>query len=112
MHGLGEYVETSEELERLKKSIEDAPTRSQKQEMEKLLERVQCRQDAIRSAAVVLFDRLGGKVDFDIDEKFGITAQDRARVSSGLINNLKSPAHEVVRFLVEEAQSDFISGRA
>ena len=110
-HGLNEYKETADELDRLKQVYDEAPTRSQKKDVEKLLDRVQCRQDAIRSAAVVLFNRLGGNVDMDIEKVFGITDKDVAKVSSGLANTNKAPAQEVVQFLIEEAQSDFINGR-
>ncbi len=110
-HGLNEYNETTHELDRLQQVYNDAPTRSQKKDVEKLLDRVQCRQDALRSAAVVLFNRLDGKVDLDIERVFGITDKDVAKVSSGIANSNRAPAQEVVQFLIEEAQSDFISGR-
>ena len=110
-HGLNEYNETTDEIDRLQQVYNDAPTRSQKQDVEKLLDRVQCRQDALRSAAVVLFNRLDGKVEMDIERVFGITEKDVAKVSSGIANHNKAPAQEVVQFLIEEAQSDFINGR-
>lgn len=110
-HGLNEYNETASELDRLQQVYADAPTNSQKQDVEKLLDRVQCRQDAIRSAAVVLFNRLEGKVDIDVERVFGITDKDVAKVSSGIANSQRAPAQEVVQFLIEEAQSDFINGR-
>lgn len=112
VHGLREYNETTEEIDRLQQVYADAPTKAQKKDVEKLLDRVQCRQDALRSAAVVLFNRLGGKVDMDIERIFGITDKDVAKVSSGIANSKKAPAQEVVKFLIEEAQSDFINGRA
>ncbi len=111
-HGLNEYNETTTELDRLQQVYNDAPTRSQKQDVEKLLDRVQCRQDALRSAAVVLFNRLEGKVEMDVERVFGITDKDVAKVSSGIANSARAPAQEVVQFLIEEAQSDFINGRA
>ncbi len=110
-HGLNEYNETTDELDRLQQVYNDAPTRSQKQDVEKLLDRVQCRQDALRSAAVVLFNQLDGQVDMDVERVFGITNKDVAKVSSGIANHNKAPAQEVVQFLIEEAQSDFINGR-
>ncbi len=110
-HGLNEYNETTDELDRLQQVYNDAPTRSQKQDVEKLLDRVQCRQDALRSAAVVLFNQLDGQVDMDVERVFGITDKDVAKVSSGIANHNKAPAQEVVQFLIEEAQSDFINGR-
>ena len=110
-HGLNEYNETTDEIDRLQQVYNDAPTRSQKEDIEKLLDRVQCRQDAIRSAAVVLFNRLDGKVDIDVERVFGITDKDVAKVSSGIANSNRAPAQEVVQFLIEEAQSDFINGR-
>lgn len=112
VHGLNEYNETSQELGRLQQVFDNAPTKAQKADVEKLLDRVQCRQDALRSAAVVLYNRLEGKVDLDIGKYFGITDKDVAKVSSGITNSHQTPAHEVVQFLIEEAQSDFISGRA
>ena len=112
VHGLKEYNETTDELDRLQQVYNDAPTRSQKEDVEKLLDRVQCRQDALRSAAVVLFNRLGGNVDLDVEQVFGITDKDVAKVSSGIANSTRAPAQEVVQFLIEEAQSDFINGRA
>jgi len=112
VHGLKEYNETSDELDRLKTIHNDAPTRSQKEDVEKMMDRVQCRQDALRSAAVVLFNRLDGNVDLDVEQVFGITDKDVAKVSSGIANSKRAPAQEVVQFLIEEAQSDFINGRA
>jgi predicted component of type VI protein secretion system len=112
VHGLNEYNETSDELGRLKQVHENAPTKAQRKDVEKLLDRVQCRQDALRSAAVVLFNKLGGNVDLDVKKVFGITDKDIAKVSSGIANSRQNPANEVVQFLIEEAQSDFISGRA
>ena len=111
-HGLNEYKETADELGRLRKIYDDAPTKAQKKDVEKLLDRVQCRQDALRSAAVVLFNKLGGNVDIDVEKVFDITEKDIAKVSSGIANSRQNPANEVVQFLIEEAQSDFISGRA
>ena len=111
VHGLNEYNETAQELKALKKAVKKAPTRSQKEDAKKLRDRVQCRQDALRSAAAVLFNRLDGAVEIDINETFGITEQDIAKVSAGIANNRQNPAQEVVQFLIEEAQSDFISGR-
>lgn len=111
VHGLKEYRETSEEIGRLKSELADATTKVQKQDVEKLLDRVQCRLDALRSAAVVLYNRLEGDVDLDVQDEFGITDSDVAKVSSGFTNNRKSPANEVVQFLIEEAQSDYINGR-
>ena len=112
IHGLNEYNDTTQELDRLQQVYNDVPTRSQKDDVSKLLDRVQCRQDALRSAAVVLYNRLGGKVDINIERVFGITDKDVAKVSSGIANSNRAPAQEVVQFLIEEAQSDFINGRA
>jgi len=112
VHGLNEYNETTLELDRLQQAYDDAPTHSQKDDVSKLVERVQCRQDALRSAAVVLFNRLDGNVNINVKEVFGITDKDVAKVSSGIANSTRAPAQEVVQFLIEEAQSDFINGRA
>lgn len=111
VYGLKEYRETSEEISRLKTELEDAATKVQKQDVEKLLDRVQCRLDALRSAAVLLYNRLDGEVDLDVEDEFGITDSDVAKVSSGFVDQRKSPANAVVQFLIEEAQSDFINGR-
>jgi len=111
VNGLKEYNETSEELDRLRQVYDEAPSKSQKNDVEKLLDRVQCRQDALRSAAVVLYNQIGGNVDLDIEQVFGITDKDVAKVSSGIANSNRAPAQEVVQFLIEEAQSDFINGR-
>lgn len=111
VHGLREYNETTEELDRLQQVYSDAPTKSQKADVEKLLDRVQCRQDAIRSAAVVLFHRLGNS-DVNLQNVFGVTDKDIAKVAAGLANDRQNPAQQVVQFLVEEAESDFINGRA
>ena len=48
----------------------------------------------------------------DVERVFGITDKDVAKVSSGIANSARAPAQEVVQFLIEEAQSDFINGRA
>ena len=111
VHGLNEYRETTQELERLKQMVTEAASRTQRQDIEKLLDRVQCRQDALKSAAVLLLQRLGGKTDIDVHDVFSITDVDQARVS-GMSSTKQSPANEVARFLIEEAQSDFIAGRA
>ncbi len=111
VHGLNEYRETTQELERLKQMVTEAASRTQRQDIEKLLDRVQCRQDALKSAAVLLLQRLGGKTDIDVHDVFSITDVDQARVS-GMSSTRQSPANEVARFLIEEAQSDFIAGRA
>ncbi len=112
VHGLREYNETTEELDRLNQVYADAPTKSQKQDVEKLLDRVQCRQDAIRSAAVVLLHKLGNNADINLQNVFGVTEKDIAKVAAGIANHRDTPAQQVVQFLVEEAESDFINGRA
>ncbi len=112
VHGLREYNETTQEIDRLHQAYSDAPTKSQKAEVEKLLDRVQCRQDAIRSAAVVLFHKLGNQADINIQNVFGVTEKDIAKVAAGVANNRETPAQQVVQFLIEEAESDFINGRA
>ena len=112
VHGLDEYRETTEELERLQVAVDTAQTRMQKREFEEQLNRHRCRQDALRSAAVVLGNRLAGESNAEIFAAFAITDKDRAKVSSGLTDPRQCPAHELARFLIEEAQSDFVTGRA
>ena len=111
VHGLREYNETNQELDRLQQAFSDAPTKSQKADVEKLRDRVQCRQDAIRSAAVVLFHKLGENADVNIENVFGVTEKDIAKVAASVANNRETPAQQVVQFLVEEAESDIINGR-
>ena len=99
-HGLEEYRETTMEVERIKAAIEAAPTRMQKRENEELLNRYRCRQNALRSAAVVLASRLDIAESPKIYQDFAIT------------DPRQCPAHELARYFIEEAQNDFIMGRA
>ncbi len=111
VHGLEEYRETTIEVERLKKLIEEAPSRLQKRDNEELLSRYICRQDALRGAAVVLAQQLADEETPKIYEEFSISASDRSKVSSGITDPRQCPAHELARYFVEEAQSDFVMGR-
>ncbi len=110
--GLEEYRETTIEVDRLMGAIEKAPTKLQKRESEELLSRYICRQDALRSAAVVLAGQLDATESPRIFDEFAITDKDRAKVSSGLTDPRQCPAHELARYFIEEAQNDFVMGRA
>ncbi len=111
VHGLEEYLETTIEVERIKEAIENAPTRLQKRENEELLSRYTCRQNALRSAAVVLASKLDANESPQIFRDFAITETDRSKVSSGLTDPRQCPAHELARYFIEEAQNDFVMGR-
>ena len=112
VHGLEEYRETTQEVERIQDAIDNAPTRMQKRENEELLNRYRCRQNALRSAAVVLASRLDVADSPKIYQDFAITEQDQAKVSSGMTDPRQCPAHELARFFIEEAQNDVVMGRA
>jgi chromatin segregation and condensation protein Rec8/ScpA/Scc1 (kleisin family) len=112
VNGLTEYKETESLIANLKNEMKDAATKFQKRQMEDQIHRYGDRQDALRSAAVILAGQIGKKDHSEIFRQYDITDQDIARVSSGVINPRISPPHEVARFLIEEAESDFISGRA
>ncbi len=111
VHGLEEYRETTTEVERLKQAIDEAPTRMQKRDHEDLLVRYICRQNALRSAAVVLAKKLDASDSPKIYEDFAITDKDRSKVSSGMTDPHQCPAHELARYFIEEAQNDFVMGR-
>ncbi len=112
VNGLEEYKETEILIENLKNEMKDATTDFQKRQMEDQIHRYGERQDALRSAAVILVGKLGDRDNSEIFKEYDITDQDIARVSSGMTNPHLSPPHEVARFLIEEAESDFVSGRA
>jgi len=111
VNGLEEYHETEMLIANLKKEMKDAPTDFQKRQMEDQIHRHQCRQDALRSAAVILLGQLGERDNTEIISAYAITDQDVAKVSAGITNPNVSKPHEIARFLIEEAESDFISGR-
>ncbi len=110
--GLNEYNDTQELIKNLKSEMKDAATDFQKRQMEHMIHRYGERQDALRSAAVILVGKIGSKDNAAIFAEYGITDQDIARVSSGMTNPKLSAPHDVARFLIEEAESDFMSGRA
>ncbi len=110
-HGLEEYRETTVEVDRILEAIDSAPTRLQKREHEELLSRFICRQDALRSAAVVLASQLDANDAPETYKNFSITEKDRSKVSSGITDPRQCPAHELARYFIEEAQNDFIMGR-
>lgn len=112
VNGLEEYKETETLINNLKHEMKDAPTDFQKRQMEDQIHRYGERQDALRSAAVILVGQVGHDDNSAIFKEYDITDQDIARVSSGMTNPNISAPHEVARFLIEEAESDFISGRA
>ena len=112
VHGLEEYRETTIEVERLIEAIDNAPTRLQKREHEELLSRFVCRQDALRSAAVVLASQLDKNDTTETYKNFAITEKDQSKVSSGITDPRQCPAHELARYFIEEAQNDFIMGRS
>jgi hypothetical protein len=112
VNGLDEYRETEILIGNLKAEMKNAPTDFQKRQMEDEIHRHQCRQDALRSAAVILIGQLEDRDNSDIVKAYAITEQDIARVGSGITNPNVSEPHEIARFLIEEAESDFISGRA
>ncbi len=111
VNGLEEYRETEALIQNLKNEMKNAPTDFQKRQMEHMIHRYGERQDALRSAAVILVGKLGKPDNSEIFEQYDITDQDIARVSSGMTNPKLSAPHDVARFLIEEAESDFISGR-
>ncbi len=110
--GLNEYKDTKELIQNLKNEMKDAATDFQKRQMEHMIHRYGERQDALRSAAVILVGKIGSSDNSAIFAQYGITEQDIARVSSGMTNPNLSTPHDVARFLIEEAESDFMSGRA
>ncbi|MCP4933793.1 MAG: hypothetical protein GY927_06200 [bacterium] len=110
--GLNEYKDTQELIKNLKNEMKDATTDFQKRQMEHMIHRYGERQDALRSAAVILVGKIGNSDNSGIFAEYDITEQDIARVSSGMTNPKLSPPHDVARFLIEEAESDFMSGRA
>ncbi len=110
--GLNEYRDTKELIQNLKNEMKDAATDFQKRQMEHMIHRYGERQDALRSAAVILVGKIGSSDNSAIFAEYGITEQDIARVSSGMTNPNLSTPHDVARFLIEEAESDFMSGRA
>lgn len=112
VNGLEEYKETEILIKNLKKEMKKAETDFQKRQMEHMIHRYGERQDALRSAAVILVGQIGSKDNEEIFKQYNITDQDIARVSSGMTNPNLSAPHDVARFLIEEAESDFISGRA
>jgi hypothetical protein len=112
VNGLEEYKETETLIENLKNEMKDAATDFQKRQMEHMIHRYGERQDALRSAAVILVGQIGNDDNSEIFKKYNITDQDIARVSSGMTNPKISAPHDVARFLIEEAESDFVSGRA
>ena len=112
VNGLEEYKETETLIRNLQAEMKNAATDFQKRQMEDQIHRYGERQDALRSAAVILVGQLEDRDNSEIFKQYDITDQDIARVSSGITNPRLSPPHEVARFLIEEAQSDFISGRA
>ena len=112
VNGLEEYKETEILIKNLKTEMKDAATDFQKRQMEHMIHRYGERQDALRSAAVILVGQLGTTDNAKIFKEYNITDQDIARVSAGITNPNISAPHDVARFLIEEAESDFISGRA
>ena len=112
VNGLNEYKDTAGLINSLKNEMKDAATDFQKRQMEHMIHRYGERQDALRSAAVILIGKIGTTDNSAIFAEYGITDQDIARVSSGMTNPKLSAPHDVARFLIEEAESDFISGRA
>ena len=112
VNGLSEYKDTEILINNLRNEMKDAATDFQKRQMEHMIHRYGERQDALRSAAVILVGKIGSKDNSDIFAQYGITDQDIARVSSGMTNPKLSTPHDVARFLLEEAESDFMSGRA
>jgi hypothetical protein len=112
VNGLEEYRETELLIKNLKHEMKSATTEFQKRQIEDEIHRHQCRQDALRSAAVILLGRIGNYDSAEMIRAYGITDQDIARVSSGISNPTVSSPHDIARFLIEEAESDYISGRA
>ena len=112
VNGLTEYKDTEVLIKNLKNEMKDATTDFQKRQMEHMIHRYGERQDALRSAAVILVGKIGSEDNSAIFAEYGITDQDIARVSSGMTNPNLSTPHDVARFLIEEAESDFMSGRA
>ena len=110
--GLNEYKDTQELIQNLKNEMKDAATDFQKRQMEHMIHRYGERQDALRSAAVILVGKIGSADNSAIFAEYGISEQDIARVSSGMTNPNLSTPHDVARFLIEEAESDIMSGRA
>jgi len=112
VNGLDEYKDTKILIANLKNEMKDASTDFQKRQMEHMIHRYGERQDALRSAAVILVGKIGSEGTSEIFKEYDISDQDIARVSSGMTNPKLSAPHDVARFLIEEAESDFISGRA
>jgi len=110
-HGLEEYRETGIELERLRAELADTTSSLQRRRLDEDIYRHECRQDALRSAAVILGSRLGEIGIATYYPAFDITKKDEAKVASGITNPHQCPAHDLARFLVEQAESDFIKGR-
>ena len=111
VHGLEEYRETSVEVKRLKKAIKKAPSKMLKREHKELLSRYECRQRALRGAAVVLAAQLNDDESEKVYRDFSITEKDCAKVSSGLTDPRQCPAHELARYFIEESQNDFVMAR-
>ena len=112
VNGLMEYKETELLIVNLKNEMKHAATDFQKRQMETQIHRYGERQDALRSAAVILVGKIGDPDTSAIFEEYDISDQDIARVSSGFTNPKLSSPQAVARFLIEAAESDFVSGRA
>ena len=108
VHGLDEYRETAVEVKRLKKAIKKSNSKLQKREHKDLLERYECRQRALRGAAVVLAAQLGEEESKEAYQEFSISDKDRSKVTSGITDPRQCPAHELARFFLEESQNDFV----
>ena len=112
VNGLMEYKETKLLIINLKNEMKTVDSAFQKRQIEDMIHRYGERQDALRSAAVILTGKIQGDDNRAIFAEYNITEQDIAKVSSGMTNPRLSPPHEVARFLIEAAEADFISGRA
>ena len=61
VNGLDEYKETEMLIQNLKNEMKDAATDFQKRQMEHMIHRYGERQDALRSAAVILVGKIGSQ---------------------------------------------------
>ncbi len=111
VHGLEEYRETAVEVKRLKKAIKKSSTKLKKREHKEMLSRYECRQRALRGAAVVLAAQLDSNESDAAYRDFAITDEDRSKVTSGITDPRQCPAHELARYFMEESQNDFVMAR-
>ena len=111
VHGLEEYRETAVEVKRLKKAIKKSSTKLKKREHKEMLSRYECRQRALRGAAVVLAAQLDSNESDAAYRDFAITEEDRSKVTSGITDPRQCPAHELARYFMEESQNDFVMAR-